>query len=97
MLRAPRLSQDSHVRGVFLRNMKPRSKGEPRPGPGLLFFRRGSPPDCGWDYASQSYSINEHSASPPRGRPSAFQVRHPDRRGARAFQGLAEWCAASPV
>ena len=88
------LSQDSHVRGDFLYGkFKPRTQASLDLALGLLFFLPGIAAliYAGWDYAGQSYAINEHSSITAEGPPVwQFKFVIPIAGALVMFQGLAE-------
>lgn len=88
------LAQDGHVRGDFLYGkMKPRTQASFDLVLYLLFFVPGIIALCyaGWDYASASYKINEHSSITADGPPIwQFKFIIPIAGGLVLFQGIAE-------
>ena len=88
------LSQDAHVRGDFLYgSMKPRTQASLDLGLYLLFFLPGiaALAYAGWDYAGDSWRINEHSNVTANGPPVYhFKSVIPLAGALLLLQGLAE-------
>ncbi|HET9651869.1 MAG TPA: TRAP transporter small permease subunit [Usitatibacter sp.] len=88
------LSQDGHVRGDFLYgNMKPRTQASFDLALNVLFFLPGigAMLYAGWDYAHQSYAINEHSSITAEGPPIwQFKFVIPIAGALVMLQGAAE-------
>ena len=88
------LSQDAHVRGDFLYgSMKPRTQASLDLGLYLLFFLPGISAlvYAGWDYAGDSWRINEHSNVTANGPPVYhFKSVIPLAGALVLLQGLAE-------